>query len=94
MGFPQLPHRGWDNRMKENHVPTKKGLVVGKHFRPPAGTPPNNWCYLIIDLSDDQLIPIRLHPSRVDVAEVGDRVKFNKPRTRDGRVRTLSRIAG
>ena len=77
---------------KENHVSTKKGLVVGKLFRPPAGTPPNNWCYLIIDLSDDEVIRIRLHPSRVDVAEVGDQVRFNKPRLKDSRVRTLSRI--
>lgn len=69
-----------------------RGVVVGKHFRPPAGTPPNSWCYLIIDLSDDELIPIRLHPSRVGIAEVGDRVRFNLPKRPESRVRMLSRI--
>ena len=68
------------------------GLVVGKHFRPPEGAPPKNWCYLIIDISDDELVAIRRHPSKVDKAVLGDRVVFSQPRNPDRRVRNVARF--
>ena len=68
------------------------GVVVGKDFRPPEGTPPTDWCYLIIDIADEERVAIRLHPSRVSTADVGDRVEFTKPRRQRKRVRYVIRL--
>ena len=68
------------------------GVVVGKDFRPPEGAPPNHWCYLIVDVSDDERVAIRLHPSKVDKAVLGDRIVFSHPRNPDRRVRNVSRL--
>ncbi len=55
------------------------GVVVGKDFRPPGGAPPEDWCYLVIDVADDDRVAIRLHSSKVETASLGDRVTFRKP---------------
>jgi hypothetical protein len=68
------------------------GVVVGKDFRPPTGQAPKEWCYLVIDVSDDERVAIRLHPSKVDRAILGDRVVFSHPRNPERRVRNLRRM--
>lgn len=68
------------------------GVVVGKDFRPPAGDSPADWCYLIIDIADDERVAIRLHPSRVETADVGDRVEFTRPMRQKKRVRNVVRL--
>lgn len=68
------------------------GVVVGKDFRPPEGDPPSDWCYLIIDMADEERVTIRLHPSRVTAADVGDRVVFTRPRRQKKRVRNVVRL--
>ena len=68
------------------------GVVVGKNFRPPEGNPPADWCYLIIDIADEERVAIRLHPSRVATVDVGDRVEFTKPRRQRKRVRNVIRL--
>ena len=68
------------------------GVVVGKDFRPPAGAPPKDWCYLVIDVADDDRVAIRLHPSKVGTASLGDRVMFRKPTRADKPVHKLDRI--
>ena len=56
------------------------GLVVGKDFRPPEGGTPLDWCYLTIDLSDDQRLSVRIRRDQVTKADVGDVVSFRPPR--------------
>lgn len=56
------------------------GLVVGKDFRPPEGSQPLDWCFLTVDLSDDERISIRLRRDQVSRADVGDVVVFRRPR--------------
>lgn len=59
------------------------GLVVGKDFRPPEGRQPLDWCYLTVDLSDDERISIRVRRDQVKKADVGDVVVFRAPRDTD-----------
>lgn len=59
------------------------GLVVGKDFRPPEGRQPLDWCYLTVDLSDDERISIRVRRDQVTNADVGDVVAFRTPRDTD-----------
>lgn len=68
------------------------GVVVGKDFRPPEGFQPTDWCYLIIDIADDERVAIRLHPSKVETAVVGDHVEFSRPLRQKKRVRNLIRL--
>lgn len=56
------------------------GLVVGKDFRPPEGGTPLDWCYLTIDLSDDQRFSIRISRDQVNKADIGDVISFRRPR--------------
>jgi hypothetical protein len=63
----------------------QKGLVVGKDFRPPEGRQPLDWCYLTVDLSDDERISIRIRRDHVATADIGDVVVFRKPRDTDHR---------
>lgn len=56
------------------------GLVVGKDFRPPEGARPIDWCYLTIDLSDDERTTVRISRDQVPKADVGDVVAFRQPR--------------
>lgn len=56
------------------------GLVVGKDFKPPAGAQHEDWCYLVVDISDGDLISVRVDRSQVDKAALGDRVVFKQPR--------------
>lgn len=59
------------------------GLVVGKDFRPPEGRQPLDWCYLTVDLSDDERISIRIKRDHVSSADIGDLVVFRRPRDTD-----------
>jgi hypothetical protein len=68
------------------------GVVVGKDFRPPDGAPPKDWCYLLIDVADDDRVAIRLHSSKVETASLGDRVMFRKPMRPNKPVHKLDRI--
>lgn len=61
-------------------MPKETGLVVGKDFRPPEGRQPLDWCYLTVDVSDDERISIRLKRDQVSRADVGDVVVFRRPR--------------
>lgn len=56
------------------------GLVVGKDFRPPEGRQPLDWCFLTVDLSDEERISIRVKRDQVSRADVGDVVVFRLPR--------------
>lgn len=56
------------------------GLVVGKDFRPPEGAQPLDWCYLTVDLSEEDRIAVRITRDQVDKADIGDVVQFRKPK--------------
>ena len=68
------------------------GLVVGKDFRPPDGAQPLDWCYLTIDLSEEERISVRLRREQVGRADVGDVVAFRRPRATDHPVPRLVRL--
>ena len=68
------------------------GLVVGKHFKPPDGDPPEDWCYLVVDISDDERVSVRVERSQVDKAVLGDRVVFMQPRQSDLPVQWVRRF--
>lgn len=56
------------------------GLVIGKDFHPPEGAQPLDWCYLTVDISDDERISVRIRRDQVSRADVGDVVVFRRPR--------------
>lgn len=56
------------------------GIVVGKDFDPPEGGQPLDWCFLTVDLSDEERISVRIRRDQVRKAEVGDVVAFRRPR--------------
>lgn len=56
------------------------GLVVGKDFRPPDGAESLDWCYLTVDLSNDERIAVRVARDQVSRADVGDVVKLKLPK--------------
>lgn len=64
-------------------MPKTTGLVVGKDFRPPEGRQPLDWCYLTVDLSDDERISIRVKRDQVSRADIGDVVVFRRHRDFD-----------
>lgn len=70
----------------------RTGTVVGKDFRPPEGAAPDDWCYLVVDVTDEERVAIRLHRTQVGKAGVGDRVKFLEPRRRDRPVHLVERV--
>jgi hypothetical protein len=72
------------------------GLVVGKDFRPPDGAEPLDWCYLTVDISDDERISVRIRRDHVARADVGDIVVFRRPRRAEqpSRVRRVSSDPG
>lgn len=67
------------------------GLVVGKDFRHPQGADPAKWCYLVVDLSNEERIAVRLHESKLDTAVVGDKIVFSRPRNPNRQVRLITR---
>ncbi len=69
------------------------GLVVGKDFRPPEGAEPMDWCYLTVDLSDEDRISVRIRRDQVTRADVGDVVVFRTPRVADIPVSRVTRVA-
>ncbi|MEE9176836.1 MAG: hypothetical protein V3U46_00230 [Acidimicrobiia bacterium] len=68
------------------------GLVVGKDFKPPAGEKHRDWCYLVVDISDGELVSVRVDRSQVDKAVLGDRVVFKQPRRADKPVHWVRRL--
>lgn len=69
------------------------GLVVGKEFRPPENGQPLDWCYLTVDLSDNERISVRIRRDQVNKADVGDVVAFRPPRDPDTHaVRRITRL--
>jgi hypothetical protein len=68
------------------------GLVVGKDFRPPEGAEPLDWCYLTVDLSDDERISVRIRRDHVDSTDLGDVVVFKEPRNADHPVPRIRRL--
>ncbi len=64
-------------------MPKLTGLVVGKDFRPPPGKQPLDWCYLTVDLSDEERIAFRIPRDHVPRADIGDIVAFRRPRNTD-----------
>jgi hypothetical protein len=69
------------------------GLVVGKDFRPPAGAEPLDWCYLTVDLSDEERISVRIRRDQVNRADIGDIVEFKPPRADSHPVSRVRRVA-
>ncbi|MCZ6518658.1 MAG: hypothetical protein O6853_02565 [Actinobacteria bacterium] len=70
----------------------RTGLVVGKDFKPPAGQQHQDWCYLVVDISDGELVSVRVDRSQVDKAGLGDRVEFIQPRRPDKPVHWVRRL--
>lgn len=68
------------------------GLVVGKDFRPPNGAQPLDWCYLTVDISDDERISVRIRRDQVSKADLGDVVEFRRPRDRAHPVHRVTRL--
>lgn len=68
------------------------GLVVGKDFRPPQGAQALDWCFLTVDLADEERISVRIRREHIHHADVGDVIVFNMPR-RDHAVTRLTRLA-
>lgn len=68
------------------------GLVVGKDFRPPEGTQPLDWCYLTVDVSDDERISVRVRRDQVARADIGDIVVFRRPRDSSHPVTSIRRV--
>ena len=69
----------------------RSGVVVGKDFRPPEGADPVDWCFLVVDVSDEERVAVRLHRDKLDSAGVGDRITFSQPRRSKAKVRLLKR---
>lgn len=69
------------------------GLVVGKDFYPPSGAQPLDWCFLTVDLSDEQRISVRIRREHVSHTDVGDVIVFSRPRKAEHAVSRLSRVA-
>ena len=75
-------------------MPTSQiGLVVGKDFRPLPGKNSGDWCYITVDLSEEERISVRINPSHARIIGVGDVVKFRRPRLESRPVRRLKRLA-
>lgn len=72
------------------------GLVVGKDFRPPDGGEPLDWCYLTVDISDDERLSVRVRRDQVQKADIGDIVVFrpNRKIDRPARVTRVSSDPG
>ncbi|HUG32939.1 MAG TPA: hypothetical protein VMM14_08605 [Acidimicrobiia bacterium] len=68
------------------------GLVVGKDFHPPEGAQPLDWCYLTVDISDDERISVRIRRDQVSRADVGDVVLFRRPRDISHPVPRVTRV--
>ena len=68
------------------------GLVVGKDFRPPEGAEPYAWCYLTVDISDDDRISVRVSRDQVTKADIGDVIRFRQPAHEDQPVSRVVRI--
>lgn len=68
------------------------GVVIARDFMPPPGAPPKYWCYLTVETDTGERVKIRLHQSQIDSAVIGDRVSFSKPRSKNKRVKDLTRI--
>ena len=73
--------------------PSRIGLVVGKDFRPLPGETSGEWCYITVDLSEEERISVRISPSHAKKIGVGDVVEFRKPRGENRPVRRLKRLA-
>jgi hypothetical protein len=73
-------------------MPKHTGLVVGKDFQPPDGGNPLDWCYLTVDLSDDERITVRISREQVDRTGLGDVVAFRRPRNAEHPVARIERL--
>ena len=71
---------------------SQTGVVVGKDFRPPEGEHLEDWCYLIVDLSDDERVSLRVDRHQIGKASLGDHIRFAAPAGPDAPVRRLVRI--
>ncbi len=67
------------------------GLVVGKDFRPPNGANPLDWCFLTID-ADDERFDVRVTHEQADRTDVGDVVRFKRPKGPNHHVGRLTRL--
>lgn len=68
------------------------GLVVGKDFRPLPGSTSGEWCYLTVDLSEDERISVRVGNDSAARIDLGDVVQFRKPRGAHRPVRRMRRL--
>ena len=66
--------------------------MVGKDFRPPDGGQPLDWCFLTVDISDDERISVRIKRDQVQRADVGDVVEFRRPRDTSHAVPRITRL--
>jgi len=70
----------------------RTGVVVGKDFRPPEGESIEDWCYLIVDLSENERVSVRIDRTQMGKAGLGDLVRFSAPTGPDAPVQRLVRI--
>lgn len=74
--------------MPKRHI----GLVVGKDFRPLPGETSGDWCYITVDLSEEERISVRVGNDKAARIEVGDVVRFRRPWNDKSKVRYLTRL--
>lgn len=67
-------------------------MVVGKDFKPPQGAEPLDWCFLTVDLSENDRISVRVRRDQVHKADVGDVVAFRVPRDKSHPVSRITRL--
>lgn len=71
---------------------SRTGVVVGKDFRPPEGEHLEDWCYLIVDLSHNERVSVRVGRDQIGMASLGDSIRFAAPKGPDVPVQRLVRI--
>ncbi len=69
------------------------GLVVGKDFKPLPGKGSGDWCFITIDLSEDERISVRVTPSQAKKVGIGDVVRFRRPRSHNRPLKSMKRLA-
>ena len=67
------------------------GLVVGKDFRPPEGASPFDWCFLTIEVEEER-VAVRVTREQADHADIGDMVRFRRPKSAKHHVGRLVRL--
>jgi len=71
---------------------TVVGTIIEKAYRPPPGAPSKYWCYVMVETESGERVNVRLHQSVHDQVTTGDRVRLEKPRRENKRVKKIERL--